>query len=170
MASKIGAVIAKEFKEAVPATIFFLFLFHLIGLTKAVVLDEYSFTALRAAGATIGALIVAKAILLVEALPVARLFSGRLIHQVLWKTLLYSLVALVFRFLEELIPLASKHGGVAAGARAMIEEVSWPLFAVFAAWMLGGLFLYCIAAELVLAVGSDKVKEILLGKRAGGAA
>jgi hypothetical protein len=170
VASKIGAVIAREFKEAVPATIFFLFLFHLIGLTKDVALEEYSFTALRAAGATVGALIVAKAILLVDALPVARLFSGRLIHQVLWKTLLYSLVALLFRVVEELIPLVSKHGGLAAGARAMLEEVSWPLFAVIAAWMLGGLFLYCLAAELVRAIGGDRVKEILLRKRAGDAA
>jgi hypothetical protein len=169
VAGKIGAVIAKEFKEAVPATIFFLFLFHLIGLTKAVALDEFSFTALRAAGATVGALIVAKAILLVEALPVARLFSGRLIHQVLWKTLLYGLVALAFRFVEELIPLVSKRGGVAAGARAMLDEVSWPLFAVIAAWMLGGLFLYCLAAELVRSVGAAKVREILLGRRAEGA-
>lgn len=170
MAGKIGEVVAREFREALPATSFFLFLFHMIGLTKAVALDEFSFTALRAAGATVGALIVAKAILLVEALPVARLFSGRLIHQVLWKTLLYGLVALAFRFVEELIPLVSKHGGLAAGARAMLDEVSWPLFAVFAAWTLGGLFLYCLAAELVQAIGANRVKGILLGKRAGDAA
>ena len=75
--------------------------------------------------------------------------------------------ALAFRFAEELIPLVWKHGGVAAGAGAMLDEVSWPLFAVFAAWALGGLFLYCLAAELVRAVGSDKVKEILLRKRVG---
>src|SRR5512139_456067 len=167
---RIWAIVAKETREALPATIFFLFLFHMIGLTKAVALDEFSFTALRAAGATVGALIVAKAILLVEALPIARLFSGRLIYQILWKTLLYGLVALAFRVVEEFIPLVSKHGGVAAGAGAMLEEVAWPLFAVFAAWTLGGLFLYCLAAELVRSVGRDRVKEILLGERAGGAA
>ena len=52
--SKIGAIIAKEIREALPATIFFLFLFHLIALTKAVLLDDYSITSLRAAVATIG--------------------------------------------------------------------------------------------------------------------
>ena len=169
MAGKIGAVIAKEFKEAVPATIFFLFLFHLIGLTKAVALDEFSFTALRAAGATVGALIVAKAILLVDALPVARLFAGRRIYQVLWKTLLYGAVALLFRMVEELIPFVSKHGGLASGAKALREEISWPLFVVLGVWMLGGLFLYCLAAELVRSVGAAKVREILLGRRAEGA-
>ncbi|HEX9182440.1 MAG TPA: hypothetical protein VF876_04200 [Burkholderiales bacterium] len=170
VAGKIGEVMAREFREALPATIFFLFLFHMIGLTKAVALDEFSFTALRAAGATVGALIVAKAILLVEALPIARRLAGRLIYQVLWKTLLYGLVALAFRVVEELVPLVSKHGGVAAGAKAMLEEVSWPLFAVLGAWTLGGLFLYCLAAELVRSVGKDRVKKILFEQRAGGAA
>lgn len=158
---RIWAIVAKEIREALPATIFFLLLFHMIGLTKAVVLDEYSFTALRSAGATVGALIVAKAVLIVEALPIARLSSNRPILQILWKTLLYGVVALLFRFVEELIPLLSKHGGLVSAIKAMRGEVSWALFAVLALWILGGLFLYCLASELVLAVGPDKVKEAL---------
>ena len=158
---RIWAIAAREIREALPATIFFLFLFHMIGLTKAVVLDEYSFTALRSAGATVGALIVAKAILLVEALPIAQISSSRRLLQILWKTLLYGVVALLFRFMEELIPLVSKHGGFVSAVKAMQEEVSWPLFAVLALWILGGLFLYCLASELVRAIGPDRVKEAL---------
>jgi hypothetical protein len=163
--NRIGTIVAREIREALPATIFFLFLFHLIGLTKAVSLDDYSITALRAAGATVAALIVAKAILVVEALPMARLFSGRRISQVVWKTLLYSLVALLFRFVEELIALASKHGDLVSATKAMYREVSWPLFAVLALWILGGLFLYCLASELADAVGRKRVKEILFSTR-----
>ena len=164
---RIWAVVAKEIREALPATIFFLFLFHMIGLTKAVVLDEYSFTALRTAGATVGALIVAKAILLVEALPIARISSSRRILQILWKTLLYGVVVLLFRFVEELIPLVSKHGGLVSAMKAMLGEVSWALFAVLALWILGGLFLYCLASELVRAVGPDRVKEALFSGMKG---
>ena len=165
MVNRIGAIVAKEIREALPATIFFLFLFHLISLTKAVSLDDYSITALRAAGATVGALIVAKAILVVEALPMARLSSGRRMFHVLWKTLLYGVVALLFRFVEELVSLASKHGSLVSATKAMYREVSWPLFAVLALWILGGLFLYCLASELVRAVGPEEVKEILFGTR-----
>jgi hypothetical protein len=163
--NRIGAIVAREVREALPATIFFLFLFHLIGLTKAVSLDDYSITALRAGGATVGALIVAKAILVVEALPMARLSSGMRILHVLWKTLLYGVVALLFRLIEEFIALASKHGGLVSAARAMYSEVSWPLFAVLTLWILGGLLLYCLASELVEAVGREKVKEILFSTR-----
>jgi len=163
--NRIGTLVAREIREALPATLFFLFLFHMVGLTKAVALEEYSFTALRAAGATVGALIVAKAILVVEALPIARLSSGKWMAQVVWKTLLYGAVALLFRIAEEFIPLVLKHGGMVSAARNMYREVSWPLFAVLALWILGGLFLYCLASELVRAVGWEKVRDIVLGAR-----
>jgi hypothetical protein len=160
---RIWAVVVKEVKEAMPAMIFFLLLFHMIGLTKAVVLDEFSFTALRAAAATMGALIAAKGILLVDILPIARLFQGRLIIQILWKSLLYGMMVLLLRFLEELIPLIPKHGGLASALKAMQTEVDWPLFAVMELWILGGLFLYCLASELAKEFGPDKVKAALFG-------
>jgi hypothetical protein len=160
---KIGAFAAKEIREALPATLFFLFLFHLIALTKAISQNDYNITTLRAVGATVGALVVAKAILLVEALPMSRLISARRVVQVLWKTLLYSIVVLLFRVMEEAIPLVSKHGGLASGVQAMFREVSWPLFAVVALWIIGGLFLYSLVSELVHAVGPDRVKKIFFG-------
>ena len=163
MVNKIGAVIVKEIREALPATIFFLFLFHMIALTKAVSLSDYNMTALRATGATIGALIVAKAILVVEALPLAKLFPGRRVVQLLGKTLLYSLVVLLFRVVEELIPLASRHGGLLLAVKAMYREVSWPLFGVLAVWIVCGLFLYSLVSELVRIAGPGKVNEVLFG-------
>jgi hypothetical protein len=163
VAGKIGTAVAKEIREAVPPTIFFLVLFHMLGLTKAVAVSDHSFTALRAASATVGALIVAKAILVVEAFPFARLFSRRRIAQVMWKTLLYGAVVLLFCLAEELLPLAWKHGGLTAGIRAMSGEIAWPLFAVQSLWVVGGLFLYCLAAELVRAIGPHRVRELLFG-------
>ena len=161
--NKIGAIVLREIREALPAFIFFLILFHMIALTKAVLLDDYSITAVRATFATVGALIVAKAILLIEALPIARLFSGRRMIQILWKTLLFAGVALLFRFMEEIIPLISKHGGIVAAAKGLASEISWPLFWVLALWILGSLLLYCVASELVRAVGAEKVKDVLFG-------
>ena len=167
MTGKIGTAVAREIREAIPPSLFFLALFHLLGATKAVALSDYSFTALRAASATVGALIVAKAILIVEALPIAKRFSRRLVVQVLWKTLLYSAMALLFRVAEELIPLAWKHGSLGAGFAAMSSDISWPLFFVLALWVVGGLFLYCLAAELVRAIGARRVRELLFGTSAG---
>ena len=160
---KLGAFVAKEVREVLPATILFLGLFHMIALTKAVALSDFSRSALRATTATVGALIVAKAILLVEALPISRGFSRNQVLPLLCKTLLFGTVALLFRFVEEIIELASKHGGVVAATKVIVHEISWPLFWVLALWVLGGLLVYTLASELMRAVGSEKVKEIFFG-------
>ena len=126
-------------------------------------MGDYSITALRAAFVTVGALIVAKSILVVEALPIARLFSKRLVYQVLWKTLLFSAVALLFRLIEEFILLLSKHGSLMMAIPAMYREAVWPQFWVLSLWLFGGLFFYSLTSELVHIVGTDKVKEMLFG-------
>ena len=161
---KIGTIIAKEFREILPATILFLFLFHMIALTRAVSLNDFSFTALRATSATLGALIVAKAILLIEAFPLVRVSPSLLFTRVLWKTLLYGAVVIIFKFIEELVPLLLKHGNVRDAIQAVFSEVAWPLVSVMALWTLGGLVLYSLASELGSVIGPQRVKEMLLSR------
>jgi uncharacterized membrane protein len=160
---RVSSVIAREFREALPAIIFFLVLFHLLALTKAVALGDFSLTALRATTATIGALVVAKAILLVEALPPVKRLTGSRLSKVLRKTALFAVVVLLFRLLEELIPLWSKHGSLAAGAHALTSEVSWPFFVVLNTWILGGLFFYTLTTDLLHDAGTDKGKAMHFG-------
>ena len=162
---KVGKVLIREIREAIPPMLFFVFLFHLIALTKAVVQDTYSFTAFREVSASIGALVVAKAILIVEALPMSRKFSGRLAVKVLWKTVLYSIMILFIRLLEDYIPLISKHGGLVSAAKALYSETSWPLFIIVELWIFAGLLLYCTISELVRLAGPDRVKEVFFGIR-----
>ncbi len=163
--NKIAAILVKEIREAIPAAIFFLWLFHMIALTKAVIVSDYSITALRATVATVGALIVAKAILVVENLPIARLFSGRLVFNALWKTLLFGAVALLFRFIEELIPLVPKHEGLVNAIVHLYDEVSWPQFWVFQLWLFSALLLYCFASDLARRVGADNIKGMIFGPK-----
>lgn len=169
--SRIWTVIAREIRDAVPATIFFLWLFHMIALTKAVLLDDYSFTALRATFATVGALLVAKAILVVEAMPISRLFSGRLWLNLLWRTMLVNVVVLIFRYLEEIIPLIRQHENLLAATAQLYRETAWPQFAVLQLWLFCALFIYCVAAELVHAIGMERIKAVFFapgGKAATG--
>jgi len=138
----------------------------MILITKNVILEDYHITTTGAAVATVGALIVAKAILMVEKLPIARLFSGRMLSNILWKTLLFSAVSLLFRFIEELIPLIAKHNGFVTAATHLFDEVSWPHFWVLQMWLYTSLLLYCLASEFVDMFGAVKVKGMLLGPKA----
>lgn len=160
---RIGEFVVKEIREILPATMLFFFLFHMIGLTKAVLLEDYSVDALRATMATIGALIVAKAILLVEALPISRYFAANRVLHIIWKALLFAAVALLFRFAEEIVPHLFAHGELAAAVDAMLREISWPVFGVLMLWVFAALIFYCVATEIVSVVGAAKVKQHFFG-------
>jgi hypothetical protein len=164
--SKVMAIVAREMREAAPALLFFLVLFHMILITKNVILESYNITTTSVAVATVGALIVAKAIFIAEKLPLARRFSGRLLYNILWKALLFSVVSLLFRIIEELVPLIAKHHGLVSAATHLLEEVSWPHFWVLQMWLYASLLLYCLAAELVRVIGVVKVKGMLLDAKA----
>jgi len=86
-----------------------------------------------------------------------------LVFHALWKTLLFGTVASLFRFIEEIIPLIWKHGDFVVETAQLSREISWPQFWVFQLWLFSALFLYCLAAELVRMVGTEKVKGMLWG-------
>jgi len=107
---------------------------------------------------------VAKAILLIEAFPLVRVSPSLLFTRVLWKTLLYGAVVIIFKFIEELVPLLLKHGNVPDAIQAVFSEVAWPLVSVMALWTLGGLGLFSLASELGSVIGPQRVKEMLLSR------
>ena len=158
---KIGEVIVKELREGLPSAILFLFLFHMVSATKAVSLGNYSIDALRATSATIAALLVAKSILIVEVLPISRLFSNRGLINILWKTALFGLVVLMFRFIEELIHSLREHDSLEAAVVAMLQGISWPVFWIVTIWICGGLLLYTLLTEVTHALGPDKTRKLL---------
>jgi hypothetical protein len=161
----IATTVLKEFKAVLPPTLLFLFLFHMLGITKAVAQNDLSFDALRATTATVAALIVAKAILLVEVLPFAKWFSGHRFVHVLWRSFLFWLMAVLFHVLEEVVSIAIKSKSFEGAFRTYSEELHWPMFCVGIVWLFGGLLLYSILAEIVEAVGPARIKSILFGKR-----
>jgi len=158
---KIGEVIVKELREGLPSAILFLFLFHMISATKAVSLGNYNIDALRATTATISALLVAKSILIVEALPISKLVSNRGLINILWKTALFGIVVFIFRFIEELIHALREHDSFETAVTAMLQGVSWPVFWVVTIWIIGGLLLYTLLTELTHVLGPDKTMKLL---------
>lgn len=164
---KIVAFIRQEIYEALPAFIFFLGVFQLGRITRALVLEEVHVTVGTTTLAAVGALIVAKAILVADALPFANIFARRpLAYTIVWKSLIYGLITFAFRYLEELIPLARKYGGVGAGHERLLEEISWPHFWAVQLWVGFALLLYCTGAELVRILGKERFRTMLFGEGA----
>jgi hypothetical protein len=165
--SRLFHTIRRELGEMLPPTLFFFVVFHVLAFVRGLMLEDFGIRATTAIGATIGALIVGKAILIADKLPFIDLFPNRAsLYNVVWKTLVYAALALAFQSVEELVPLLRQHDGLAVALRHALDEVHWPRFWGTHILLVLFLFFYCSAAELVRRLGADRVTEIFLGRSA----
>ena len=165
MHSRVVAWVWKEFKEMLPAVCFFLVAFHMIALTKAVVLSTHGVTAIKASMATIAAMMVAKAILIVDKLPVANLFDGVVWHNVIWRTMLFYVVTLVFHLLESTVSFYLQPGPNTFNLGEVMEWISWQYFAVVQMWLISLLGLFTLVREIIQLVGHDQLVRLITEKR-----
>jgi hypothetical protein len=164
LSSRILHWVAHELREAIVPFVFFLAVFGLGRLSRLLLLEEYHVTVVGSAVAVVGALIVAKAILVAEALPLTNAFRGRALAYVIgWKALVYGTIAMAFHLLEELIPFVRKSGSLTAGFAQMVAEASWPHFSVIALWLGFAVVLYCVGREFATALGPERMRALMLG-------
>lgn len=96
-------------------------------ITKALIIDAYNMQWVNSASAAIAALVVAKAILIIDMTPIGRMFqSSKVVYHIIWKTFVYSILVSVFRYAEELIPLWSKVGPFGEANQTLADEFSLP--------------------------------------------
>lgn len=161
---KFAERLKHEFVQVIPPTIFFFVTFNVIAITRALMLDQYGITGPGLALATIGALIVAKVILVVDLLPFVNRFPEKpLIYNVVWKTLIYLLAALVVRYLERLISFAREHDSLLEANRHLLAEVVWSHFWAVQIWLALLLFVYCALRELTRLLGASYVRQLFFG-------
>lgn len=149
-----------------PAFIFFLIMFGLLLIGRAVILKRYGIPTESAAVAIVSALIIAKVVLVANRIPFLNLYPKKpLIYNVLLKTVVFSILTMLFMFVEELVRLAGKQGGFAPAWAHMTDGFLWSYFLLREAWIFVLVLLYCAGAELARVIGAAKVREIFLGKR-----
>jgi hypothetical protein len=162
--SKIGDAIKHELREAVFPTIFFFVVFHVLALTKSLVIDSYNIGINDFTIATDGAIIVAKVILIFDWMSFTNIFRVRpLIYGDLWNSLVYSKLVFAFRLLEEVLSGWSSAGSLGASVRHFLSEVTWSHYLVVQIWVLIALMLYNSIVALDGHYGAGSMKRIFLG-------
>src|SRR5215472_16003338 len=100
-ARRAGAFLLHEFREILPPTIFFFLGFNLIVLTTNLILADYGAQVASFLIATASSLVVAKAVLVANAMPAIRLYDrAPLIRPILFKTVFYWAAVFIIRLLE----------------------------------------------------------------------
>jgi len=155
-----------EFHEVIPPTIFFLISFHIVVLDRRLMLRQYGLPLSSIVNATVAALLVAKVVLITDALPFVNRFPDKpLMYNVGWKTAIYVVAALFVHYLEHLVPIWWRTGNLGAANRQLADEIVWPHFWAVQLWLIVLLFVYCALRELVRAIGREKVVEMFFGPR-----
>lgn len=156
-----GERITHELREFVPVALFFLVSFQLLALTQALMLREQGIHISSFVAAAVGALIVAKVILIADHFSIVNRFPHKpLIYNVLWKTAIYWVGSILVRYGEQLIHSWRHTGSFAAANRVLFTELNWPHLLVVQLWLIVLLFLYCLANELVRRIGPGAVFDL----------
>ena len=139
--SKVWATVKHEFHEVLPPTIFFFISFHIVVLDRALMLREYGLQLSAVAGATVGALLVAKVVLIADKLPIINRFPEKpLIYNVVWKTVVYVGFSLLLHYLEHLVRCGGSWAALGGDAK-----LGWKLAALLGdqLWLVVLIFIYC---------------------------
>jgi hypothetical protein len=156
----------KEFLEMLPPTIFFLVVFHLVAFIRSLMAEHFGITLASSTGATIGALVVGKSILIADATPLFHWFARkRLIYNIIWRIFLYFIIVLLFQFLEELIPLISKYESVSSAIEHVFGEIKWARFWVIHIIVMIFMVIYTLTTGVIEAIGCKEYIRILINPK-----
>jgi hypothetical protein len=151
-------------REMIPPALFFFVAFQLLAFTRALMLNRYGIEVATFAAATIGALVVAKVVVLTNLLPFINRFPSRpLLWNIGWKTPIYFAAALVVRYIEEFVHFYRQHGDIMIANRHLLDEVIWTRFWAIQIWLMVLLLVYCTLSELVRVSGWTRVRELFIG-------
>lgn len=164
--NKVLTRIKKVFLEILPAFLFFFVMFHILSVSRALILKQHGIVAPASAIATVGALIIAKVVLVADRIPFLNLYPRKpLIYNVVLKTIVFSIFTGIFFVLEELIRTAIKQGAFSGAWAHLCVEYNWEAFWMRQLWVSILILFYCATVALVRTLGPARVKDIFLGKK-----
>lgn len=153
-----------EFIQIIPPTIFFFTAFQVVAFTRDLFLDQYGIHVSTVLAAAIGALVVAKVIVVVDLLPFVNRFPDKpLIYNIVWKAGIYILATFLVRYLEHLIPFAMDSGDIVLANRKLFGEIVWSRFWAIQIWLIVLFVFYCSLRELGRVLGRERLLRMFFG-------
>lgn len=155
-----------EMKLLLPPTIYFFCAFNLIVITTNLLARSYFLALTNFLAATALALLVGKAVLVADKFrAIHRFQNAPLIKPILYKTLFYGLVVMLFRVVEQLVHFSFDQNGFRVAFGEAVEAFTWHRFAAIQIWLFTTFLLYVTAAEVSKALGPGKLKQLMFGPR-----
>ncbi|SPB13759.1 hypothetical protein NOV72_01023 [Caballeronia novacaledonica] len=158
------ATIKRNFVEALPPTIFFFVILQVIAIAVSLVTYGTMITLDVFGSVALIALVMGKSVLFANLLPFVNRFPEKpLMWNVLWKTGIYALVAIVARFIERLYHFWKPGFGFLDASHALALEINWARFWGIHLLLVTLLAMYCVLAELARVLGRERLRVMFFG-------
>lgn len=151
--------------EVIPTAVFFFIAFEVIAFTRDLMLETPGTFTSTLTATIIGALVVAKVVVVVDMLPFMNRFPGKpLIYNVAWKAGFYFLATFIIRYLEHIVPFVMESGDLVLATQQLFgQEGAWPRFWFVQIWLAVLFFMYCTFREFGRVLGREKVLRMFFG-------
>ncbi len=159
----------EEFLAVLPPTLFFFIALHIVGLVRVLMTKGTGLPVTSSAQIALAALIIGKAVLLADLWPPINRFPARpLVYNIVWKTVIYYVVASFIHYLERLYDFAKEAGGIVAGNEKLLSEIVWPHFWALQIILLVIILNYCVIRELGRVLGERRLLRMFFRQPAAG--
>jgi hypothetical protein len=164
--ARAGGFLLHEMRHLLPPMLYFFCAFNLIAFTTNLLTRGYWFALTNFAAVTVLALIVGKAVLVVDKFRAIDRFRGvPLIRPILYKTVIYGLVATLFRVAEQFIHFSLDSKGYSIALQEAVDAFTWHRFAAVQIWLFTCFLIYVTATELSAALGPGRLRQLMFGPR-----
>jgi hypothetical protein len=161
---KFVTVVKHELLEMLPPTIFFFVILHIVALIHSLETRGTGISLPTSAAITLSAIVLGKSVLLANMLPFVNLFPEKpLIWNVVWRTVIYAVVALVVRYLEHLYDFWRKAPDFAQANQMLFAEINWAQFWAVQILLVTLISHYCLLVELARLIGRKKLMQMFFG-------
>ncbi|NDW44612.1 hypothetical protein [Ruegeria sp. PrR005] len=152
--------IGHELREMLPPVVFFGVGFNALVQTLQVMSEDSGTQPTSHLTASLGALLVAKAILIADLLPFLNRFRHRArIFEVIWKGGIYYISTALLHVLERLVSAARAEGTFASGLDKALQAFDWSHFAIVQMWLAILLFSFTALMLMVRDLGHESLFE-----------
>lgn len=164
--ARAGHFLLHEVRLILPTTLYFFCAFNVIAYTTSLLTRNYWFALASFLTATGLALIVGKAVLVANKFrAIDRFRNAPLIKPILYKTLFYGVVVMLFRIVEQLIHFSLDGDGFRVAFEEALDAFTWRRFVAIQIWLFVCFLIYVTAVELSRELGPGKMKQLMFGSR-----
>lgn len=158
----IGAKILKELKSLSIIALYFLAWFGALMILKVLMLHEYKLEFYGATMVIVGALVAAKAVLLLENVPLTGSKPNPAIVEVLLRTILYMVGVFIILVLEKSIEARHEYGGFVPAFKGLAGSADHYHIWVNIICMFGAIFFFNLGSVVRAYLGESSIWKMLL--------